>query len=313
MKIAFVNIYRQNARGAESFSEQLAKKLSESNEVVWFGPDKKTLIVQPDHQINFLKRVFLDKASLSVLFFTLKILPGLIKENPDIIIPMNGFWQLLFCKLLLKKTIVTGHSGPGWDERWNLYLKPSFFVATTEPTARWAKKTCPWTKVVTIPYGIDPAKFKNVKPIKLSQKRPIFLCPAANVPYKQVHLAKAAVEALGKGSLLHIGHGAPLAVPPEQMPQYYKACDVVTLPSKAQENSPMVFLEAMAAGKMSVVTDSERNRWILESSGVYVDPHNTEEYANALNLALTKKPDPDNLSRFSWEIVVKKYQDLWKK
>lgn len=310
MKIAFLNIYRNNNRGAESFTEDLAKFLSAKNEVAWFGPDKNTWIVQPVEKTNLLKRFFLDPASLSVLVFTLKLLPKLIKENPDVVIPMNGFWQLLLVKLLGKKTIVTGHSGPFWDERWNLYLKPDVFVATTEPTAAWAKKTCPWAKVVTIPYGIDIEKFKTAKPVKLNLTRPIILCPAAAVPYKRVHLAKQAVSHLHKGTLLHIGQGANFTVPHVQMPKYYAACDAVTLPSSSQENSPMVFLEAMAAGKTTVTTDTPRTRWILGDAGIFVDPENIEDYSQALEKRIDKKIIAEQAKKYSWVKIIKEYEEL---
>lgn len=312
MKIAFINLYSGiNNRGAESFVHDLAARLAENNKVVFFKADSKTWVVQPKHSSSLLKCFFLDPASLSVLVFTLKQLPRLIKENPDVIIPMNGFWQVLLCKFLGKKILVTGHSGPGWDERWNLYLKPTVFIATTEPTAIWARKTCPWTKVVTITYGIDVEKFKKAKPVKLNLERPIILCPAAAVPYKRVHLAVAAVKKLGKGTLLHIGEGAELNVPYEEIPSYYAACDVVTLPSTSQENSPMVFLEAMAAGKPVVTTDTQRARWILGKGGIYVNPENIEEYKTALENALHKKVDFQNqLKKFSWEEVTKDYQEL---
>ncbi|MDO8634099.1 MAG: glycosyltransferase family 4 protein, partial [archaeon] len=151
MKIAFLNIYRNNNRGAESFVNELAARLSAKNSVTILGPEKDTWIVQPKSTTGFLKRFFLDPSSISVLLFSLKLLPRLLKEKPDLVIPMNGFWQVVICKFLGCKILITGHSGPAWDERWNLYLKPDVFVATTEPTAVWAKKTCPWTRVVVIP------------------------------------------------------------------------------------------------------------------------------------------------------------------
>ncbi len=310
MKIAFLNIYRNNNRGAESFTEELANQLSRNHKIIWFGPDKNTWVIQPTHSSNFLKRLFLDKASLSVLAFSLKQLPRLIRENPDVIIPMNGFWQVLLCKFVGAKILITGHSGPYWDERWNLYLKPNVFVATTEPTAVWARSICPWTKVVTIPYGIDIEKFKNSKPVKLNLERPIILCPAAAVPYKRVHLAAEAVSRLSKGSLVHVGQGAPLKVSHEKMPGFYKASDVVTLPSTSQENSPMVFLEAMAAGKTMVTTDTPRARWILGNAGIFVDPENIEEYKTALEKRVDVKVIEAQAKNYSWFKISEAYEAL---
>lgn len=326
MKIAFLNIYDEvNNRGAESFSRELARRLSKNHQVDFYaGKDYGVKIVQPEHNLKkFSKRFFLDKANLSVLNFTLKIFPKL--KNYDWIIPMNSFWQVLLCKFLSGKILITGHSGPGWDERWNLYLKPDVFVATTEPTADWAKKTCFYTKVVTIPYGIE--EYKNVVPAKINLEKPIILCPAAAVDYKRIDLAIKAVARLKKGSLLHLGDGLLLSqiklrgqellgkrfksliVQHEEISKYYAACDLVTLPSSEQENSPMVFLESMAAGKVCVTTDTSRTRWILGETGVYVNPADTNAYAITLQNAVTKKTVFSNqLKKYSWDLILEKYE-----
>src|SRR5690606_11826382 len=92
------------------------------------------------------KRWFVDEAGLEILKFSLSHIKTIWKEKPDWVIPMNGFWQLLILKciqpVLGYKILITGHSGPGWDERWNLYLKPDVFVASTGPAAEWAKSVC---------------------------------------------------------------------------------------------------------------------------------------------------------------------------
>ena len=331
MKIAFLNLYSgTNNRGAESFAHKLADKLAKNYQVDFFrGKDFGAPIIQPEHKRTLLKLFFLDKASLSVLWFTLKIFKDL--KDYDWIIPMNGFWQVLLCKFLRSKILITGHSGPGWDERWNLYLKPDVFVATTEPTAKWAKKTCPWAKIVTIPYGIDPIK---TKPIKLDLEEPIILCPAAAVQYKRVELAIKAVAKMKKGSLLHLGDGPLIAelktlgekllgkrflsliVKHEDVGGYYAASDIVTLPSTSQENSPMVFLEAMAAGKYTVTTAAPRSKWILGEAGVYVDPTNETEYAQALEITINKKDKTvieDQLKKYSWKIVLNQYKLIFDK
>lgn len=333
MRIAFLNLYSGvNNRGAESFAHKLGLLLIAKGYQVDFytGPQMGTKIVQPEHNLdNFLKRFFLDPPSLAVLIFSLKIFPKLWKKKYDWIIPMNGFWQVLLCKLLLGKILVTGHSGPGWDERWNLYLKPDVFVATTESTAEWARKTCFWTKVVTIPYGID--EYKNIRTAKINLEKPIIICPAAAVPYKRVDTAIKAMAKLGKGSLLYLGTGPlltelktlgekllgkrflNLAVSYDKMPGYYLGSDVVTLPSSSQENSPMTFLEAMAAGKMTVATDAPRPRWILGEAGIYVDPTDTSAYAAALQKAIdfkNKKIIFSRAQKYSWDKIIEEYEEL---
>lgn len=337
MRIAFLNLYSGvNNRGAESFAHKLGLLLIAKGYQVDFytGKQMNTKIVQPEHNLdNFLKRFFLDPPSLAVLIFTLKTFPSLWKKKYDWIIPMNGFWQVLLCKLLPGKILITGHSGPGWDERWNLYLKPDVFVATTEPTAEWARKTCPYTRIETIPYGIDVGIFAKAKPVKLNLERPIILCVAAAVAYKRVDTAIRAVVKLKKGSLLYLGTGPllpelkalgekllekrflNLAVSYDKMPGYYLASDLVTLPSSEQENSPMTFLEAMAAGKMTVTTDAPRPRWILGDAGIYVDPTDTSAYAAALQQAINFKNKTAislQAQKYSWDKILKKYEELFK-
>lgn len=348
IKIAFFNLYSGiNNRGAESFVHELARLLAEKHQVDFYSGGVmsiknvqniilSTKITQPVHDLNILKLLFLDRASIAVLVFSLKAFLRLWRGNYDWIIPINGFWQVLLCKIINifrgSKILITGHSGPGWDERWNLYLKPDVFAATTQPSAQWARKACPWTKVVTIPYGIDIETFSKAKPVKLGLERPIILCPAAAVPYKRVDLAIRAVSKLKKGSLLHLGTGPLLgeireigerllgkkrflsqAVGYENMPEYYAACDIVTLPSSPQENSPMVFLEAMAAGKMTVTTDAPRPRWILGGAGIFIDPENTSAYAKALGEALSKKDEEivkRQAEKYAWARILTEYDKL---
>lgn len=334
MKIAFLNLYSGiNNRGAESFSHELANRLRKNHEVkILRGVDYKTPIFQPTHTGSILKLLFLDRAALSVLIFTLKIFSELWRGNYDWLVPMNGFWQVLLCKLVFKsKILITGHSGPGWDEKWNLWFKPDVFVATTEPTAKWAKKISPWTKVVTIPYGIDIEKFAKAKPVSLNLEGPIILCPAASVEYKRVDLTIKAVAKMNNASLLYLGSGPllpelkvsgekslgnrflNLAVPYEEMPKYYAACDLVTLPSSSQENSPMVFLEAMAAGKLTVTTDTSRARWILGEAGVFVDPADVSAYSRALEEALRindLKRVSSQADKYSWNKIIIDYDRL---
>ncbi|MCL4397623.1 glycosyltransferase family 4 protein [Patescibacteria group bacterium] len=339
MKIAFLNLYSGiNNRGAESFTEELARRLDGKYEVRFFsGRDTTVKITQPEHQQpnNFFlmlrKRLFLDPAAISVLQFTKQILPQLQKEKYDWIIPLNGFWQVILCKFFLRsKILITGHSGPYWDERWNLWLKPDVFVATTEPTAQWAKKVSPWTRVETIPYGIDCETFRKAKPVKLDLERPIILCPAAAVPYKRVDLAIKAVAKMERGSLLHLGQGElldeiketgekllgkkrflSLVVDYKDIPGYYAAADIITLPSSPQENSPMVFLESLAAGKVCVATDAPRPRWILGDAGIFVDPTDSDQYAKALEFAAGKTVAMREAERFSWPKIISEYERLF--
>ncbi len=354
MKIAFLNLYSGvDNRGGETFAHGLASRLARRHDVWFYSGDKinqaafKNVIIpswlsRPSERftnnfsLSLPKRLFLDPGALSVLFFSLRLFSRLWKEKFDILVPLNGFWQVLICKIVIilrgGKILITGHSGPGWDERWNLYLKPDVFVATTEPTAVWARKIAPWTRVEVIPYGVDIERFQNANGVKLDLERPIILCPAAAVSYKRVDLAIEAMAKLRKGSLLHLGKGsmkgelevmgekilgsrrfASLSVLQDEIPGYYAACDLVTLPSEPQENSPMVFLEAMAAGKFVVATDTPRNRWILGETGLYVDPKDINTYAGKIEEGLRRKDAKVievQVRKYFWRNISKNYEQL---
>lgn len=368
MKIAFVNIYSGvNHRGAEAFAHQLGNRLQKNHQVVFYQAGIKLakqqmrviqitmMVKQPQSQFpkgviaKIGKYLFLDRANLNVLKFTLKTLPSILKNRFDYVIPMNGFWQLLLLKIVQPigkfKILVTGHAGPGWDDRLNLYLKPNAFVAITKPAYDWARKTCPWTKTRLIPLAVDVNTFQKAKKKKLALSNPIVLCPAALVGYKRVHLAIKAVAKLPKVSLVILGKGKLkseiirlgsrllgkrfylASVLYDKMPSYYQVADVVTLPSSPQENSPMVFLESLVAGKMVVATNTPRNRWMLDQAGVFCDPENVADYAKALKKALTmsskqgtararEKRSIDRviekaLSKFRWQKAIKKYENLF--
>jgi len=336
MQILFLNLYSGRVeRGAESFTHQLAHKLSTHHQVNFIKGASADL---PHSQFSgsildrLLKRCFLDLPGRQVLHFSLSQARHIASSHYQLIVPLNGFWQLLILKLLQPfkgyKIVVIGNSGPGWDERWNLYLHPNAFIATTKPALDWARHTCPWTKSVLIPYAIDTKPFKT-SPTKLNLPKPIILCPAALVPYKRIDLAIQAVSKLPQGSLLVLGKG-PLraqlsrlgrkllpsrfkliSVSHNLMPSYYQAASVITLPSLSQENSPMVFLEALAAGRMVVTTKSPRHQWMLGPAGIFVDPVDTDQYSHALNQALQSHISTASaLKKFTWSNVLTSYINL---
>lgn len=346
MNLLFLNLYSKKVtRGAESFTHELAKRLSSTHQVNFIKGNSSTIPTDKFSRSLFAnpaKRLFLDKPNRQVLLFTLRQIPHILTSNYNIIIPLNGFWQVLLLKLIQPfkgfKIVITGHSGPGWDERWNLYLHPNAFVATTGPTLDWARRTCFWTRSTLIPYGIDPKKFTPQNPLpKLKSndgkalKPPYILCPAALVPYKRIDLTIRAVAKLKQGSLIILGSGPKrrklerlchqllpnrfliTSVPYSQAPEFFARANVVTLASLPQENSPMVFLESLAAGKLVVTTDTPRAHWALASAGFYIDPTNTDSYTRALRSAIKSKPNTHKpLQKFHWDKITNSYNQLFK-
>ncbi len=99
----------------------------------------------------------------------------------------------------------------------------------------------------------------------------------------------------------------------DQMPQYYKAASVFTLPSQATEPFGVVILEALAAGIPVVVNDDPIRRWIAAGQGYFVDPENIEAYAATLRSAVETKRIPaatNDLMRFDWLTIAQEWSDF---
>lgn len=341
MKIAFLNIYQGIVeRGAEIFAHEVALRLGKNHQVRIYSADyltEKTARSQTPFSFRgkILYKFYLDVHSRRVLFFTLKILPKIWRENFDWIIPVDGGWQLLILKVFKKtsKILVSGQAGIGRDDLRNLRMGPDIFVALTERAYRWAKTVNPKVKVVKIPNGVDLEKFRpDVKPAVLDLEKPIILCVAGLNPYKRVDLTIKAVAALGKGSLLLLGDGPQreyleelgkkllgptrflrLTASHRDLPAYYRAADLFTLVSGPSEAFGIAYLEAMACGLPVVATDDEVRHEIVGEAGLFVKPENINEYAQALKQALETgfgdKPRKQ-AEKFSWPKIAKDYEKV---
>ena len=337
MKIAFLNYYQAGvSRGLETFITQLSLRLIKNHQVLILpSPAKSTPAAT---RLTLLRRFFLDPTSLRVALWTIKFLPHLSRFHPEIIFCTNGGWQALiisvYCRLFGAKLVIVGQSGPGWDDRWNLLMKPNLFVALTNRQLGWAKQATIWKQdFAIIPNGVDLDQFKRAgNKFKTNLQRPIVMMAAATTPDKRVEQGIRAIASLKKGSLLLLGKG-PLdervnklgyellgqnrffhtAVSYDQMPEYYRSVDLFTLCSVGSEAFGIVYLEAMATNLPCVATNDDSRREIIGKAGVLVDnPDDSKEYGLAISTALKK--DWHDLPRtqasnFTWPIVVKKYEN----
>lgn len=300
MKIAFLSRYQnQVSRGAENFVSELSKRLGEK------------------HEVNVFEGKEADDIS------------KVVRNHYDAVIPINGRMQSFRASLGRirgnYKLLITGHSGIGRDDIWNIAVcRPDVFVALTDHMAKWAKKWAWGSKVIKIPNGIDLAKFSPKGPkTELGLPKPVILSAGALVWYK--HHEKA-IKAVRNASLVILGKGPEekklrqmgqellgerfkiLNLDSKDMPKAYRAADLFTLPSWDREAFGLVYLEAMASGLGVVAPDDETRREIVGDAGILT---NDGGYAEALNKALQinwSDKARRQAERFSWDKIADEYE-----
>ncbi|MDO8487531.1 MAG: glycosyltransferase family 4 protein [Candidatus Curtissbacteria bacterium] len=336
-------------RGVETFTLEISKRLAKNYNVTIFtaGPvlqqkfkvkEIKAFAKPPKSSKGILGKFYLDWQSLKILLFTLRVLPVIFKNKYQVIIPLNGGWQIAvlrtFSKLSGSKILVSGHAGIGSDDAWNLFFRPEVFVALTKTQSGWAKKLVPEVKTVVIPNGVDLSRFNpKVKPQDVSLPKPIIICASALVPYKRIDLTIKAVAKTKNLSLLVLGDGEEkgaidtlgkrllgkrylrICAPYEKMPGYYRAGKVFSLASKT-EAFGIAYVEAMACNLPVVTTNDSSRAEIIGDVGILTNPSDSTQYAKDLEITAKanygNKPYAQALN-FSWNNVAKKYADLIEK
>lgn len=348
MKIAFLSFYSGLIyRGVETFVHELGNRLTDMGHDVTIyqngpkvpGAKYKTISIGIKIDLNkFNTHIpFVNYYGRRVGSFTLKVLKR-IDKGTDILFPTNGQWQALLGSLWGKthkaKVVISGQSGPGFDDRINLWTFPDRFVALTSHQNDWARKVNPFVKVEKIPNGVDLRKFNDmVKPISLDLPRPIILSVAAFDFWKRLDLSIKAISKLNGASLLLVGKGSQeeklkklgekllsgkfkmMSFPHAQMPRVYRAADIFTYPTVSWESFGIVLVEAMASGLPVVANKDDIRREIVGRAGVLVDPTNANTYAialkNVMRLKWGKRPQ-NQAKKFDWDKIAEKYEKLFK-
>jgi len=342
MKIAILSAYSGVVqRGVEGWTYELASRLGKKHQVRVYRGDEKFKIQSSKFKVdewNFKRRLFLDRGSWGVGRFTLRGWGDLWNFRPDVVIPTNGGWQSLICRVFTflrgGKLVIVGHAGPGWDDRWNLWLRPDVWVGLTRHQSKWANRAVRGVRIETIADGVDMEKFKpGGKRLKWGLERPIFLAVGALTATKKLDLTIRAVASLKKGSLVIVGDGdlrgriekqgrkklgkrfKLMEVDYSQMPQVYRSADVFTLVPWEREAFGMVYIEAMACGLSVVARDDAVRREIVGEVGILVKhPEGVGEYARALDAVAGKKWGSlprKQAEKFSWDKVAAKYERLF--
>jgi glycosyltransferase involved in cell wall biosynthesis len=347
MKIAFLSFYSGEVyRGVETFVHELGNRLVKMGHKVTIyqnGPQIKgakyktvTMGLKIDYKKTNSYRPFVNYYGRKVGSFTSKVLKEIDKDT-DIIFPTNGQWQALLCGLWAKvhkaKVVISGQSGPGLDDRMNLWTFPDSFTALTRYQKNWARRANPFVRVEKIPNGVDLTKFNNeIKPISLDLPRPVILSVGALDSSKRLDLAIKAVSRLENPSLLLVGRGPQeeelrklgeellpkrfkiMHFAYSQMPEVYRAADIFTYPTVPWESFGLALVEAMASGLPVVATNDPIRKEIVGRAGVLVNPTDTAAYSvaleNALKLRWGKRP-LNQAKRFNWDKIALKYEKLF--
>jgi glycosyltransferase involved in cell wall biosynthesis len=338
-KIVFLNIHNGLAnRGVETVINEIAKRILNKYQVILYqgGPiDKK--IKYPIRRITFGN--FRHQTLMANLIFSLKAVPFLIKEKPNIIQPFNGRFEAVLSRLISwfmgAKLVIAGHSGSGKDEIINLWACPDIFICLSKKGKNWAEKWAFWVKKTLIHNGVNCLEFKSgICPKKINLQPPIFLIVAGPEHFKRVDLAIKAVAKLSYGSLLVIGEqeekiinfGKRILstsrvkfikkVKHKDMPKLYNSSKVFTLPSESTESSPISYLEAMACNLPVVARNDSLRKELIGKAGILINPENIKEYAWALDRASQKNwgvIPRKQAEKFSWDLVIKNYIRLFDK
>jgi glycosyltransferase involved in cell wall biosynthesis len=330
MKIVFLSYYNGLVnRGVETFVHELANRLSRHNDIRVF---------QGGAKLPGTKYFVETIESETVKDFSIQALER-IKDTKIILFPTNGRWQSLLCKLWSvrnkSKMVISGQSGPGLDDRINLFIMPDIFIALTSYQRQWASRANPFAKIETVPNGVDLEKFRPGRStVKIDLPKPIILYVAALHKDKRQDLAINAVSRLRHGSLLLVGDGPDkeflskkgqellpgrfkiISFPHEKMPQVYRSADLFTYPTVPWESFGIAAVEAMASGIPVVAPDDPIRKEIIGKAGLFVNPENSDEYARSLELALNQNWGNSpriQASSFSWDEIAVKYDLIFKK
>lgn len=304
LKIAVLNKYQGVVeRGAETFVSEVSKRL------------------EKDFDVDVISKVnYLD----------------IYKKKYNIVIPTNGRVQVFLIRIISwlsgAKMVISGQSGLGADDKWNLLCKPDVFVALTNYQEKWAKKFRPNINIKVIPNGVDIKRFKPMtKGVNFDLPGPLVLTVGALEEIKRHDLLiKACAQT--KTSLLIVGKGSRENELQElgnklmsgrfkivnfkhlDMPGVYRHADLFAYSTMPWESFGIVMVEAMACNLPIVASDDPIRREIVGDAGIFVNPTNIDAYTDTLEKALSKKwgnIPRKQAEKFNWDEIWNKYKQLF--
>jgi glycosyltransferase involved in cell wall biosynthesis len=196
-------------------------------------------------------------------------------------------------------------------ERW--LIAPSRFAEKTLLAAGF-----PAGRVRYLPNGIDPGPEPPAVPLSGGQ----VLFAGRLVREKGLGVLLAAASLLPDVPIVVAGDGplrrslesrAPSSVrfvgeqPPDDLAQLRAASVAHVSPSIWYENAPITVLEAMRAGRPSIVTSLGGQPELVEDSGLVVPPRNARELANAISAVWRDRALAERLGRAARARLVARY------
>lgn len=257
-----------------------------------------------------LDTLFLDPLSLEWYTAALSAFPVLWRGSFDVVVMEGGIVGAWLCRLLrLARGVPFVDIAHGLDRKWEgafARQRPDAVVTFTAAAARMLGREAPEAAVAVIPHGIDLELFQPDGPaVDLPLLRPVVLAAGAIDAHKRMHLAVEAAARAGAslvllgegpegeavdrlaGRLLGPGRYLRRTVARAEMPAWYRAADLFTLPSRS-ESFGLTYLEALACGRAAVAPDDAVRREVVGEAGLFCDVEDVDAYAAALSRALAR-------------------------
>jgi glycosyltransferase involved in cell wall biosynthesis len=261
-----------------------------------------------------LDTLYLDPLNVEWGTASLAAFPALWRGGYDVVVIEGGLVGAWLCRLLRRlRGVPFVDVAHGVDPKWEgafARQRPDRVVTFTRAAAAMIAERAPAARVAVVPHGVDLDRFHPaVAPATAGLPRPVVMTAGAVDAYKRHERALAAVARLGErgrpASLLVLGDGPDAAVldaaaaerlpgryrraavPRGQMPAWYAAADLFTLPSKT-ESFGLAYLEALACGIACVAPDDAVRREVIGDAGLYADPEDVDAYADALAAGLDR-------------------------
>lgn len=96
-------------------------------------------------------------------------------------------------------------------------------------------------------------------------------------------------------------------IPPDELPNYLAASDILLSPRIAGRNTPLKLLDYLKANRAIMATDTEANRLILDASNAVVAEPQTAEFAAALGALIEDPARRAELGRKGHNLIEKLY------